>query len=153
MICCIFLTLVFPKINSIFHPCHFMVERNDCKLISAYQRYRFLKCLIYKFLFFVTIETYCLFKEPSFKTRLSKIEGDMSLYLTGCLLFILFTVYCYLLSSNILSRWHKILKQKQQPQRLICQTPCTDKNILLECRAFALVRKQFFKVNNLSNLF
>ena len=46
-----------------------------------------------------------------------------------------------------------ILKQEQQPQCLTCQVPNTFKNILIECRAFALIRKRFFKVNSLRDLF
>ena len=46
-----------------------------------------------------------------------------------------------------------ILKQEQQPQCLICQMPCTFKHIFRECRAFALIRKRFFKVNSLNDLF
>ena len=34
-----------------------------------------------------------------------------------------------------------ILKQEQQPQCLTCQMPCTIKHILIECRAFSLMRK------------
>ena len=43
-----------------------------------------------------------------------------------------------------------ILKQEPQPQCLTCQTTCTVKHILIECRAFAIIRKRFFKVNNLN---
>ena len=46
-----------------------------------------------------------------------------------------------------------ILKQEPQPQYLTCQTTCTVKHILIECRTFAVIRKRFFKVNNLTNLF
>ena len=46
-----------------------------------------------------------------------------------------------------------ILKQEPQPQCLTCQTTCTVKHILIECRAFAVIRKQFFKVNSLTVLF
>ena len=45
-----------------------------------------------------------------------------------------------------------ILKQ-EQPQCLTCQMPCTIKHILKECRAFAVIRKRFFKVNSLIDLF
>ena len=38
-------------------------------------------------------------------------------------------------------------------QCLTCQTTCTVKHILIECRAFAVIRKRFFKVNNLTDLF
>ena len=38
-----------------------------------------------------------------------------------------------------------ILKQEPQPQ---CQTICMVKHILIECRAFAVTRKRFFKVNS-----
>ena len=34
-----------------------------------------------------------------------------------------------------------ILKQEPQPQCLTCQTTCTVKHILIECRAFAVIRK------------
>ena len=46
-----------------------------------------------------------------------------------------------------------ILKQEPQPQCLTCLTTCTVKQILIECRAFAVIRKRFFKVNNLNDLF
>ena len=46
-----------------------------------------------------------------------------------------------------------ILKQEPQPQCLTCQTTCTVKHILIECRTFAVIRKRFFKVNNLTDLF
>ena len=46
-----------------------------------------------------------------------------------------------------------ILKQEPQPQCLTCQTTCTVKHILIECRTFAVTRKGFFKVNNLTDLF
>ena len=46
-----------------------------------------------------------------------------------------------------------ILKQEPQPQCLTCQTTCTVKHILKECRAFAVIRKQFIKVNSLTDLF
>ena len=45
------------------------------------------------------------------------------------------------------------LKQEPQSQRLTCQTTCTVKHILIECRAFAIIRKQFFKVTSLTELF
>ena len=34
-----------------------------------------------------------------------------------------------------------ILKQEPQPQCLTCQTTCTVKHILIECRAFVVIRK------------
>ena len=46
-----------------------------------------------------------------------------------------------------------ILKQEPQPQCLTCQTTCTIRHILMECRAFTVIRKQFFKVNSLIDLF
>ena len=46
-----------------------------------------------------------------------------------------------------------ILKQEPQPQCLTCQTTCTVKHILIECRVFAVIRKRFFKVNSLTDLF
>ena len=46
-----------------------------------------------------------------------------------------------------------ILKQESQPQCSTCQTTCTVKHILIECRTFAVIRKRFFKVNNLTDLF
>ena len=46
-----------------------------------------------------------------------------------------------------------ILKQEPQPQCLTCQTTCTVKHILIECRAFAVIRKQFFKVTSITELF
>ena len=45
------------------------------------------------------------------------------------------------------------LKQGPQPQCLTCQTTCIVKHILIECRAFAVIRKWFFKVNSLTDLF
>ena len=45
------------------------------------------------------------------------------------------------------------LKQEPQPQCLTCQTTCTVKHILIESRTFAVIRKRFFKVNNLTDLF
>ena len=46
-----------------------------------------------------------------------------------------------------------ILKQEPQLQCLTCQTTCTVKHILIEYRAFAVIRKRFFKVNSLTDLF
>ena len=46
-----------------------------------------------------------------------------------------------------------ILKQEPQAQCLTCQTTCTVKHILIECRSFAVMRKRFFKVNNVTDLF
>ena len=46
-----------------------------------------------------------------------------------------------------------ILKQEPQPQCLTCQTTCKIKHILIECRAFAVIRKRFFKVTSLTELF
>ena len=46
-----------------------------------------------------------------------------------------------------------IKKQDPQPQCLTCQTTCTVKHILIECRAFAVIRKRFFKVTSLTELF
>ena len=46
-----------------------------------------------------------------------------------------------------------ILKQEPQPQCLTCQTTCTVKHILIECRAFAVIWKRFFKVTSLTELF
>ena len=45
-----------------------------------------------------------------------------------------------------------ILKQEPQPQCLTCQATLTVKYILIECRTFAVNRKRFFKVNNLTDL-
>ena len=45
------------------------------------------------------------------------------------------------------------LKQEPQPQCLTCQTTCPVKQILIECRAFAVIRKRFFRVNSLTDLF
>ena len=42
-----------------------------------------------------------------------------------------------------------ILKPEPQPLCLTCQTTCMVKHILIECRAFAVIRKYFFKVNSL----
>ena len=46
-----------------------------------------------------------------------------------------------------------ILQQEPQPQCLTCQTTCTVKHILIECRDFAVIRKRFFKVTCLTELF
>ena len=46
-----------------------------------------------------------------------------------------------------------ILKQELQSQYLTYQTTCTVKHILIECKAFAVIRKRFFKVNSLTDLF
>ena len=46
-----------------------------------------------------------------------------------------------------------VLKQEPQPQCLTCQTTCTVKHILIECRTFAVIWKRFFKVDNLTDLF
>ena len=46
-----------------------------------------------------------------------------------------------------------ILKQEPQPQCSTCQTTCTVKHILIECGAFAVIRKRFSKVNTLIDLF
>ena len=46
-----------------------------------------------------------------------------------------------------------ILKQEPQPQCLTRQTTCTVKHLLIECRAFGVIRKRFFKVTSLTELF
>ena len=46
-----------------------------------------------------------------------------------------------------------ILKQEPQPQCSTCQTTCTVKHILIQCRTFTVIRKRFSKVNNLTDLF
>ena len=46
-----------------------------------------------------------------------------------------------------------IQKQEPQPQCLTCQTTFTVKHILIECRVFAVIRKRFFKVTSLTELF
>ena len=46
-----------------------------------------------------------------------------------------------------------ILKQEPQPQCFTCQTTCTVKHILIECRTLAVIRKRFFKENILTDLF
>ena len=46
-----------------------------------------------------------------------------------------------------------ILKQEPQPQCLTCQTTCTVKHILIEWWTFTGIRKRFFKVNSLTDLF
>ena len=38
-------------------------------------------------------------------------------------------------------------------QCLTCQTTCTVKHILIECTAFAVIRKRFFKMTSLTELF
>ena len=39
------------------------------------------------------------------------------------------------------------------PTCLTCQKTCTVKHILIECRTFAVFRKRFFKLDNLTDLF
>ena len=46
-----------------------------------------------------------------------------------------------------------ILKQEPQPQCLTCQTTCTVKRILIVYRTFAVIRKWFFKLTSLTELF
>ena len=46
-----------------------------------------------------------------------------------------------------------ILKQEQQPQCLTCQTPCTIKHVLLECKVFNDTRKHYFHANSMKDLF
>ena len=46
-----------------------------------------------------------------------------------------------------------ILKQEPQTQCLTCQITCTVKHILIECKAFDVIRKRFFKVTSLTELF
>ena len=46
-----------------------------------------------------------------------------------------------------------ILKQEPQPLCLTCQTTCTVKHILIKYRTFAVIRKRFFTINNLTDLF
>ena len=46
-----------------------------------------------------------------------------------------------------------VLKLEPQPQCLTCQTICTVKHILIECKAFAVIRKWFFIVTSLTKLF
>ena len=64
-------------------------------------------------------------------------------------------ISCYIPIANwsykVYSLFH--LKEESQPQCLTCQTTCTVKHILMECRAFGFIRKRFFKVNNLTDLF
>ena len=45
------------------------------------------------------------------------------------------------------------LKQEPQTQCLTGHTTCTFKHILIECRAFIVIRKRFFKVNSLTDVF
>ena len=46
-----------------------------------------------------------------------------------------------------------ILKQEQQPPYSKCQTPCTIKHVLLECKAFNDIRKRYFHANIMKDLF
>ena len=46
-----------------------------------------------------------------------------------------------------------IVKQEQQPQCSTCQTPCTIKHILLECKVFNDTRKHYFHANTMKDLF
>ena len=45
------------------------------------------------------------------------------------------------------------LKQEQQPQCSTCQTPCTIKHVLLECKVFNGTRKRYFHANTMKDLF
>ena len=45
------------------------------------------------------------------------------------------------------------LQQEPKLQCLTCQTTCSVKHILIECRTFAVIRNRFFNVNNLTDLF
>ena len=62
------------------------------------------------------------------------------------------------------SRWEQVIISQlhightrfthaPQPQCMMCQTICTVKRILIECRAFAVIRNSFFKVTSLTELF
>ena len=48
---------------------------------------------------------------------------------------------------------HSFILKQEPLQCLAYQTTCTVKHILIECRAFTVIRKQFFKVNSLTDLF
>ena len=62
---------------------------------------------------------------------------------------------CYIPIANWSYKAYSLFlfKQEPQPQYLTCQTTCTVKYILIECRAFAVIRKRFFKANSLTYLF
>ena len=45
-----------------------------------------------------------------------------------------------------------ILEQEQQPQCSTCQTPCTIKHVLLECKVFNDTRKRYFHANIMKDL-
>ena len=64
-----------------------------------------------------------------------------------------FSNFLFFSDVNTESESENINKPEPQPQCLTCQTTCTVKHILIECRAFAVIRKQFFKVNSLTDLF
>ena len=55
--------------------------------------------------------------------------------------------------NGLLSSWFSKSWSSFSQDGLTCQTTCTDKHILIESRAFAVIRKQFFKVNSLTDLF
>ena len=46
-----------------------------------------------------------------------------------------------------------ILKQRQPPQCLTCQTPYTIKHVLVECGALAITRERLFKTDNMRDMF
>ena len=61
---------------------------------------------------------------------------------------------CYILIANwSYKAYPLILKQEPQLHCLTCQTTCTVKHILIECRTFAVIRRRLFKVNYLTDLF
>ena len=57
------------------------------------------------------------------------------------------------INPKLIIQYQESNLQEPQPQCLSCQTTCTVKHILIECRTFAVIRKRFFKVNNLTDLF
>ena len=48
---------------------------------------------------------------------------------------------------------HSFILKQEQLRCLTCQRPCPVECVLIECKALALIRKRFFKVNILSDLF
>ena len=88
--------------------------------------------------YYLGFSDYCLHLHCYFHN----VSADMS---SGLLQWFVELGNLHRTSNNVL--------QEPQPQCLTCQTTCMDKHILIECRSFAVIRKRFFKVNNLTDLF
>ena len=82
---------------------------------------------------------------------LSRLMGTMKSY--NCLQIIAIRKSGWSLDGHTRLTHSFNLKQEPQPQCFTCQTTCTVKHILIECRAFPVTGKQFLKVNSLTDLF